>query len=40
MAAPAYNPIVGGGENGCILHYKENNQPLRDGELVLDRCGL
>ena len=32
---PAYNPIVGGGENGCILHYSENNQPLKDGELVL-----
>ncbi|HET7650718.1 MAG TPA: Xaa-Pro aminopeptidase [Gammaproteobacteria bacterium] len=32
---PAYNPIVGGGENGCILHYVENNRPLRDGELVL-----
>ena len=32
---PAYNPIVGGGENGCILHYNENNQPLRDGDLVL-----
>ncbi|HEX2669134.1 MAG TPA: Xaa-Pro aminopeptidase [Gammaproteobacteria bacterium] len=31
----AYNPIVGGGENGCILHYNENNQPLRDGDLVL-----
>lgn len=32
---PAYNPIVGGGENGCILHYVENNRPLQDGELVL-----
>jgi Xaa-Pro aminopeptidase len=31
----AYNPIVGGGENGCILHYNENNQELKDGELVL-----
>ncbi|HEX5340712.1 MAG TPA: Xaa-Pro aminopeptidase [Gammaproteobacteria bacterium] len=31
----AYNPIVGGGENSCILHYVENNQPLRDGDLVL-----
>ena len=31
----AYNPIVGGGENGCILHYIENNRPLKDGELVL-----
>ncbi|MDE2345553.1 MAG: Xaa-Pro dipeptidase, partial [Gammaproteobacteria bacterium] len=32
---PAYNPIVGGGANSCILHYVENNQPLGDGELVL-----
>lgn len=31
----AYNPIVGGGENGCILHYVENNRPLRDNDLVL-----
>ena len=31
----AYNPIVGGGENGCILHYNENNRPLNDGDLVL-----
>ncbi len=31
----AYSPIVGGGENGCILHYIENNRPLRDGDLVL-----
>ncbi|MGH8372726.1 MAG: aminopeptidase P N-terminal domain-containing protein, partial [Gammaproteobacteria bacterium] len=28
----AYNPIVGGGENGCILHYVENNRPLNDNE--------
>ncbi|HEV2111868.1 MAG TPA: aminopeptidase P N-terminal domain-containing protein, partial [Gammaproteobacteria bacterium] len=35
---PAYNPIVGGGENGCILHYTENNLPLKDGELVLIDC--
>ncbi|AWL29649.1 Xaa-Pro aminopeptidase [Acinetobacter defluvii] len=32
---PSYNSIVGGGENGCILHYVENNQPLKDGDLVL-----
>ncbi len=32
---PAYSPIVGGGANSCILHYVENNKPLRDGELVL-----
>lgn len=32
---PAYNSIVGGGENACILHYVENNKPLQDGDLVL-----
>lgn len=28
---PAYNTIVGGGENGCILHYTENECELRTG---------
>lgn len=37
--APAYNSIVGGGANGCILHYVENNAPLRDGDLVLIDAG-
>ena len=32
---PSYNSIVGGGENACILHYVENNQVLKDGDLVL-----
>lgn len=32
---PSYNSIVGGGANGCILHYVENNKPLRNGDLVL-----
>ena len=32
---PSYNSIVGGGKNGCILHYVENNKPLKDGDLVL-----
>lgn len=32
---PSYNSIVGGGANACILHYVENNQPLKDGDLVL-----
>ena len=35
----AYPPIVGGGENGCILHYTENNCELNDGELVLIDAG-
>lgn len=37
--SPAYDPIVGGGANACILHYTENNQPLRDGDLVLIDAG-
>jgi Xaa-Pro aminopeptidase len=32
---PAYNSIVGGGASACILHYVENNQALKDGDLVL-----
>jgi len=36
---PAYNTIVGGGVNGCILHYVENDQVLRDGDLVLIDAG-
>lgn len=35
----AYDPIVGSGENTCILHYTENNQPLRSGDLVLIDAG-
>ncbi|WP_313572058.1 Xaa-Pro aminopeptidase [Pantoea piersonii] len=36
---PAYNTIVGSGENGCILHYTENESELRDGDLVLIDAG-
>lgn len=35
----AYNSIVGGGENACILHYVENNKPLKSGDLVLIDAG-
>ncbi|MCK4833154.1 MAG: aminopeptidase P N-terminal domain-containing protein, partial [Gammaproteobacteria bacterium] len=35
----AYSSIVGGGENGCILHYTENNAELNDKELVLIDAG-
>lgn len=34
-----YNTIVGGGENGCILHYTDNNAQLQDGDLVLIDAG-
>ena len=37
--APAYPSIVGGGDNACILHYIDNNQPLKDGDLVLIDAG-
>ncbi|MEO7558224.1 MAG: aminopeptidase P N-terminal domain-containing protein, partial [Gammaproteobacteria bacterium] len=37
--APAYNPIVGGGSNGCILHYTENNAVLNEGDLLLVDAG-
>jgi len=35
----AYNSIIGGGENATILHYVENNRPLRDGDLLLVDAG-
>lgn len=35
----AYPPIVGGGANGCILHYTENEAPLKDGDLLLIDAG-
>ena len=36
---PAYNPIVAGGENACVLHYVENNQNLKSTELLLVDAG-
>jgi Xaa-Pro aminopeptidase len=35
----AYPSIVGGGANGCILHYIENSAPLKEGDLVLIDAG-
>ena len=35
----AYLPIVGGGDNSCILHYRENDQTLNDGDLLLVDAG-
>lgn len=35
----AYSPIVGGGANACVLHYVDNNEPLKDGDLVLVDAG-
>jgi len=36
---PAYGSIVAAGRNTCILHYQDNNAPLRDGDLVLIDAG-
>jgi Xaa-Pro aminopeptidase len=35
----AYNSIIGGGANATILHYVENNAPLKDGDLILIDAG-
>lgn len=35
----AFLPIVGSGDNACILHYTENNMTMADGELVLVDSG-
>ncbi len=37
--SPAYPSIVGAGANACILHYTENDAPLRDGDLLLIDAG-
>lgn len=31
----SYNPIIASGANACVLHYGENDQPCRDGDLLL-----
>ena len=36
---PAYWPIVAGGANACVLHYRDNNRPLSDGDLLLIDAG-
>ncbi len=36
---PAYGHIVAGGNNACVLHYTDNNDTLRDGDLVLIDAG-
>ncbi|MGH8562065.1 MAG: M24B family metallopeptidase [Nevskiales bacterium] len=35
----AYGSIVGGGANACILHYVENSDVLKDGDLLLIDAG-
>lgn len=31
----AYNPIIASGANACALHYLQNDQPCRNGQLLL-----
>lgn len=38
-AVASYEPIVGGGGNACVLHYRNNDAPLANGELLLIDAG-
>ncbi len=31
----AYQPIIASGANACVLHYLDNNQPCKDGDIIL-----
>ncbi len=31
----AYNPIIASGPKACVLHYNDNNQECRDGDIIL-----
>jgi Xaa-Pro aminopeptidase len=35
----AYTPIIGSGFNACVLHYIENNDECKDGDLILFDVG-
>jgi Xaa-Pro aminopeptidase len=35
----AYTPIVGSGNNSCILHYNQNDRKMENGDLVLVDAG-
>ena len=35
----SYHPIVGGGANACVMHYRANDRPLCDGDLLLLDAG-
>jgi Xaa-Pro aminopeptidase len=35
----AYTPIIGSGFNACVLHYIENNQVCKDGDMLLMDVG-
>ena len=35
----AYDPIIAGGGNSCVLHYIENNKQVKDGDVLLMDVG-
>jgi len=35
----AYSPIIASGENACVLHYLQNDQPCKKGDLLLMDVG-
>ncbi len=35
----AYEPIIAGGGNSCVLHYLDNDQMLKDGDVLLMDVG-
>lgn len=35
----AYSPIIASGFNACVLHYVDNNQQVKDGDLILMDIG-
>jgi len=37
---PSFHPIVASGKNACVLHYKDNNKAITDGDLLLFDFGL
>lgn len=37
--SPAYQSIVGAGDNACVLHYNSNNAEIKKGDLVLIDAG-
>jgi Xaa-Pro aminopeptidase len=37
--AVAYSSIVASGPNACVLHYRDNNRPMSDGDLLLIDAG-
>ncbi len=40
LRAVAYPSIVAGGKNACVLHYIENNDKLKKGDLLLIDAGV